>query len=182
MDLRSKFSLRGINGTSGSIQRDFAIINANLNRQIGKIKDRTNKGLLLAAIDIRQDMNNSVPYIPLDYGNLRASFFIITKKSAKNENKAMEVRRAKFTKADTPKILAKLRAGHQEVLSQGETELAPHDIGVMLGFSAFYAAPVHEMVGANFQHGTGAKYFQAAVYRNFDKIIYTVAINARVRP
>jgi hypothetical protein len=187
MDLRSRFNLgiRGIDGTSGSIERDFAIIMRNLNREISNIKGRTTKGLLLAAIDIRRSMEDAPPLIPLDYGNLRASFFITSKKGKNVELSQYEVKTAKFRKAETPKVLAKLRTEHPEVIAQAQEELASHDIGVMLGFSAFYAAPVHEMVGETVnwkRSGSGAKFLQAALYKNFDKIIYTVKANAQVRP
>jgi len=185
-NLFSSFNLgrRGITGTSGSIERDFALIKANLNREISNIKDRTNKGLLIAGADIRRDMEDTPPLIPIDYGNLRASFFMVTKKTARSTTKSMEVRHAKFKKAETTAKLAALQVGHQEVLAQAEEAMAAHDIGVMLGFSAFYAAPVHEMIGPiNWKRsGSGAKFFQAAVYRNWDKTLATVKLNAQVRP
>lgn len=193
MNILTKFNLgrRGITGTSGTIERDFAIIMKNLNREIGNIKEGTTKGFLLAAIDIRRDMEVKVPFIPLDNGNLQASFFITTKKGGNYRLAQYEIKNAKFksnkgaTVPATQTTLAKLRTGHSEVIQQAQEELTPHDIGVMLGFSAFYAAPVHEMVGDNVnwsKGGSGAKFFQAAVYRNFDKIIYTVKANAQIRP
>lgn len=186
MDFRSKvtFGFMGITGTSGNLKRDFAIIQANLNREILKIKHRTNKGLLLAAIEIRQDMKDKPPLIPVEYGNLKASFFIVTKKSADPSSQALQVKSAKFRKAETIQKLAKLREGHKEVLAQAQEELTPHDIGVMLGFSAYYAAPVHEIMGVAHINpgGAGAKFFQAAVYRNYDKILTIVKLNAQVRP
>lgn len=191
MNLRSQWNLRGVSGTTGTIEGDFAKIMANLNREMLLIKERTTKGLLLAAIDIRRDMENQVPFIPLDNGNLRASFFITTKKGGNYRLAQYEVKNAKFKSSKlatipaTPKTLAKLRADHPVVLQQAQEELATHDIGVMLGFSAFYAAPVHEMVGESVnwkRPGSAAKFFQAAVYRNFDKIIYTVKANAQIRP
>lgn len=47
----------------------------NLNREIKQIEGRTMKGLLRAAILVRRDMDRTEPLIPIDTGNLRASWF-----------------------------------------------------------------------------------------------------------
>lgn len=174
----------GITGTSGNLQRDFAIINANLNRELEKIKHRSNKGLILAAIAIRRDMEVTPPYIPVDYGNMKASWFIVTKKTADPQSKAMQKTVASFKYAKSVKVLQDLKEGHMEVISSAEGKLSKYPIGVLCGFSAYYTAPVHEMVGdVNWsKSGSGAKFFQAALFRNFDNIIYIVKTNAQVRP
>lgn len=180
---------QGVSGTSGNLKTGFAIINANLNKELEKIKYRTNKGLLLAAIEVRRSMEEMPPLIPLKHGNLRGSWFITTKKGADVSLKAYEVRTAKFKRADTPKILQDLREGHKQVLAEADITMAKYPIGVMMGFSAYYSAPVHEMLGAPSgedihwsKPGSGPKFFQAAMYRNFDKIIMIVKSNAQVRP
>lgn len=190
-NLRSRYNMRGITGTSGTLERDFAIINANLNREINEIKNRTNKGLILAAIEVRRDMEATPPRIPVDYGNLKASWFIVTKKSADPISKSMQVKTASFRKADTPEILAKLREGHRQAMSEAESTMAQYPIGVMMGFSAFYSAPVHEMIQSlrndpnrkpRWNNGSAPKFFQAALYRNFDRIIMIVKTNAQIKP
>lgn len=53
---------------------------------------------------------------------------------------------------------------------------------VRMGFAAYYAWYVHEMVGANFKRpGAGAKFFEAALKRNYHKILKMVHKEARVR-
>ena len=47
----------------------------NLNKEIQKIGGRCMKGLLLASIHVRRDMEKTPPLIPIDTGNLRASWF-----------------------------------------------------------------------------------------------------------
>ena len=47
----------------------------NLNREILKIKAKSMKGLIESAIIIRRDMEKTPPLVPLDTGNLRASWF-----------------------------------------------------------------------------------------------------------
>jgi len=186
---RSRSNMRGIAGTSGTLERDFAIIKANLNREINNIKNRTNKGLLLACIEVRRDMEVTPPLIPIDYGNLRASFFITTKKSADPVSKSLQIRRASFKSAASPQILTDLNEGHRQVIADADTKMAKYPIGVMMGFSAYYSAPVHEMMGStkgtpiNWKRpGSGPKFFQAALYRNFDNIVMIVKTNAHVRP
>ena len=183
MDWLSNINLAGVTGTSGTLQGDFAKINANLNRELEKIKHRCNKGLIEAAVAIRRDMEITPPLIPIDYGNLKASWFIKTKKSADPISKSMQVTNAKFRKAASAKILAELQSGHAEVLASADGQLAKYPIGVMIGFSAFYSAPVHEMIGDNVvwsKSGSGPKFFQAAIYRNFDKILSIVKANTLV--
>ena len=46
----------------------------NLNKEIQGIKDRSMQGLINAAILIRRDMDETPPMIPVDTGNLRASW------------------------------------------------------------------------------------------------------------
>lgn len=51
---------------------------------------------------------------------------------------------------------------------------------VQLGFSAYYAWYVHEMVGANFQRpGAGAKFLEASLKRNKAKILDIIASEVR---
>ena len=59
------------------------IVLANLNREIMKIKARSNTGLIQAAIFIRRDMEKTPPLIPLDTGNLRTSWFTTAYKNVK---------------------------------------------------------------------------------------------------
>jgi len=47
----------------------------NLNREIQQIEGRTMKGLIRAAALLRYDMDHTEPLIPVDWGNLRGSWF-----------------------------------------------------------------------------------------------------------
>jgi hypothetical protein len=111
----------------------------NLNREIKAIEGRSLKGLIRAAIIVRRDMDATPPLVPIDTGNLRASWFV--------------------------------NPGHK-----GNNPF------VTLGFSANYAVWVHELIGAKFQRpGAGAKFFQAALRRNKDKIIGVIAEEAKIK-
>jgi len=50
---------------------------ANLNYAIKEIEGRSLKGLLLAVAHVRKEMDNVIPMIPVDTGDLRASWFAI---------------------------------------------------------------------------------------------------------
>jgi len=56
---------------------------------------------------------------------------------------------------------------------------------IIMGYSgakAPYAIYVHEMIGANFKEpGSGAKWFQSALWRNKDRIMRIIQENARIR-
>ena len=47
----------------------------NINRELDKIKGRSMKGMIRAAIWLRRDMEYTPPLIPVDTGNLRSSWF-----------------------------------------------------------------------------------------------------------
>lgn len=47
----------------------------NLNREMGKIKIRGVKGMLVAADIVRKDMDKTPPLIPVDTGRLRKSWY-----------------------------------------------------------------------------------------------------------
>lgn len=101
----------------------------NLNNEIKKIKNRSMEGLIEAVIELERDMDITSPTVPVEFGNLRGSFF-----------------REPFYTFGQP--------------------------AVRFGFNASYAWWVHENVGANFKRpGSGAKFLEAALKRNEDKIL-----------
>lgn len=51
---------------------------SNLSKEGKKIEGKTMKGLLRSAILIRRDMDRTPPLIPVDIGNLRASWFVLS--------------------------------------------------------------------------------------------------------
>ena len=110
----------------------------NLNKEIEKMGRASGKGLIKSAVLLRRSMETDTPLIPIDTGNLRASWFT---------------------------DLRKHREGYE----------------MRLGFTANYAWYVHENVGANFKRpGAGAKFFEAALKRNTDKILEIIRREARV--
>lgn len=68
--------------TGGAEIKGFEEVMKNLNAEIAKIKGVTMNGLIQSSILIRRDMEFTPPLIPIDLGNLRASWFTTTMKSS----------------------------------------------------------------------------------------------------
>jgi len=152
----------------------FDQVMKNLNKEIEGIKNRSLKGLIRAAILVRRDMEHTSPKIPIDTGNLRASFYTVTSKG-------------RITSGGTPAFKGEqaktLVANHPGEVNQARSLIAQEDRpAVALGFSAFYALFVHEMVGANFRRpGSGAKFFESALKRNHKKIVKTIREEVKLK-
>ena len=56
------------------------LVMKNLNKHIVEVKKRTLNGLIKGVIIVRRDMEHVSPKIPVDTGNLRSSFFVVTSK------------------------------------------------------------------------------------------------------
>lgn len=142
----------------------------NLNKEIDQIKDRTMKGLIRASIIITRGMDKK---IPVDLGNLRASRFTTTPKS---------VRQGKSPTFKGDEV-DKLSQQHQMVVTDAQKVLmASKHVAIMMGFTAYYAWYVHEMVGATFQRGTAeAKFFESTLKEKKDEVLAMIAKEAKIK-
>lgn len=125
-----KKSLKGINK-----------VLKNLNKEIMKINNRTMGGLISAAADIREDMDNTPPLIPVETSNLRGSWFTNSFYVGKNP-------------------------------------------AVQIGFNAEYAAQVHEKTEPKVKWsrpGSGPKFLEAALKRNFKNILETIKEKSQIK-
>lgn len=146
-----------------------------LNRQIKKIEEKTLAGLIKSAIIVRRDMDKTPPLIPVDFGNLRSSFFTVTSKGGIKAGS-----KVKFKGEDRAEAMAKQ---HSQVTGNWASgKGAIKGPWVVLGFTAYYAPFVHENIGANFKRpGAGAKFFEAALKRNKHIILKTIRDSAKVK-
>lgn len=139
---------------------------ANINKELEKMKTFSLAGMIDAAIDIQRDMEAGPTKIPLDLGNLRASFFITTSMGTVPEGKAPN-----FKGDDSGQLIA----DHQSVLSTMKTKAVSAGVPmVVLGFSANYAIYVHEAYGDNIEWsrpGSGPGFFKNALERNEKQIL-----------
>ena len=124
----------------------------NLKKETDKIVGKTMKGLIRAAIIVRRDMEQTEPKIPVDTGNLRSSYFLVT---------------------STGETLDGQNPGVPKIQNNG-----PY---VAMGFSANYAVQVHEAVNIKFKRpGSGAKFLESAVDRNAGAILEMIQKEVKI--
>ena len=176
-------------GSGGAnYQKEFTQIMANLNKELSAIAERSLTGLIKSAIMIR-NATEKEPYVtPVDLGNLRASWFVVTAngkiiRGGGRSHSAGGMNKTNFVR----KNASKLASGHNSALteSQGiaDTE-ANKRLGpfLVMGYSAYYAGYVHEFVNAEFQRpGSGPKWFQSAIFRHKQDILKLIYENARIK-
>ncbi len=149
------------------------IVLSNLNREIVKMKVGAGAGLIESAILIRRDMDKTPPLIPIHLGNLRASWFTVTGFGGAG-SQGGAVGTFKGPQA------AELATERADAVSEGSG--IAQGLMILMGFSANYAMWVHENIGAKFQRpGAGAKFFEASLKRNKDKILQILGNNARIK-
>lgn len=148
----------------------------NLNIEVNKIKNGSLSGLLRSTIIIRRSMDLDAPLIPVDTGNLRSSWFVVT-------NKGTVADGANATFVNRPDTtLDRLRQGHKDTVAKWKTMTAGAFPMVAFGFTAFYAERVHESLDVNFKRpNSGAKFFESAIKMNSKRILNMVRSEAKVK-
>jgi hypothetical protein len=131
----------------------IAKVTKNIRRELSKIKNYGEAGLIEAAIVIRRDMDITPPVIPVDTGNLRASWFITSSSGV-----------VQAGRGDTGAI--------SSAASRSRSSRKPL---VIMGFSASYSVFVHE---ANYKQGkrpgSGPKFFEASLKRNAPLVVQLI--------
>ena len=148
-------------------------VEAGLNKAIAEIKETSLKGLIRAAIVIRDDMEHTPPKIPVDLGNLRASCYIAASGKGAVESGS------NFTGKDA----SRLSSDHSQSVSSATAETASDkNPSVIIGFSAYYAVYVHEMPDTNNfnRAGSGPKFLEDAIKRNEQRILSIIAEEAKI--
>ena len=150
----------------------FSDIVKRLNNEIQAIKGRSMKGLIRASVLVRRDMENTPPLIPLDTGNLRASYYTVT---------AFTV-----SQGGTPSFKGedadRLAFEHQAEVFEAQGVVHSIDPIVVMGFSAHYAVAVHENMEAEFQRpGAGPKFFENALQRNTSEMLRIIQQEAQIK-
>lgn len=142
----------------------------NLKAEIEKVKGKALRALVKGAILIRRDMDYKSPLIPVDLGNMRASFFTVTSRGGLMSGGVGPGGAAKFD--DKRGDAGKLTSGHSASIATHGARITGPEPRVCLGFSAYYTVIVHEMTGQiNWSRpGSGAKFFQSAFRNNQSKI------------
>ena len=160
---------------------------ANINARLARLEGATVSGLIKAAAVIHNETEQGSVKTPIDLGNLRHSWFVVTSSSkimaGGGTSRTPEGGAGSFSGPSA----SKFAAGHQSMLVEmkGRAEALSKVYSgpfLIMGYSVDYAMWVHEMVGAKFKtEGTDAKWFQAALNKHQDSIVEIVASNARIR-
>jgi hypothetical protein len=144
----------------------------NLNDQVSAMKDKTIQGLLASAAYIRRDMGKVSPLVPVDTRNLDHSFFITA--AVPTPPDAGE---ARFIGKEAPRMTA----DHAQAKMNGKAvAAASRNPLVVMGFSANYAAEVHETENDYKRPGSGPKFFEQAINRNTKKVLEIIGNYAKV--
>jgi len=150
---------------------------ARLNGEFVGIQNRSDKGLIMVAAYLRKDMEVVIPTTPVDYGNLKASWFVTS--SGKLSAGGGDV--GKMFKGPQA---ARVATEHPGVVARAKAELpsGKHMNAISMGYTAFYAWWVHEAVDKTFHKpGSGPQWFEAALKRNQKKIVEIVRANAKIQ-
>jgi len=153
-----------------------------MNRQVKAIEGRTLEGLIRGAMLIMQSVEKTSPTIPVEWGNLRASRFLVTSKGGATVMGSGQLGVFTHSGPGARTKTAQMKAQHKALTTE-YTQIAKQqkEPYVTLGWSAHYATYTHENVGANFQRpGAGAKWLVAAVFRERHNILRTVRENAKI--
>ena len=174
--------------------RNGKVVLANLNAEIIAMINRSIRGMVMGAAIVRKDMEKTPPKTPIDYGNLKSSFFTVTARS-------VNVGKSPIFKGEG--INAKMAADHTSTINevQGITK-AKSKAGMqilMLGYSANYALFVHEHLGMSDvprwrygpgpgkkrwykpRPGAGPKWFEESFKRNEANILQAIKLNAKIK-
>lgn len=167
--------MAGVPGSSGGRMYMVGMkqVMLNLNKEIVKIQDRSSKGLIMVAAYIRQKTEKQRPLTPVDLGNLRSSWFVVSSKSSIVGGDERQLMKKTFVGKRAEAILTDYIMAVME--SQG---LARRLAGikfkrfVVFGYGAGYAGFVHEMVGAEFKRpGAEAKWLETHLKNNTHQIL-----------
>ena len=143
----------------------------NLNKETRNIQRGLVAGLTESALVIKRV---SVPYTPIQLGNLRGSAFILVSGgSSDNSSPSFVGIGSEKMAADHPNSISAMRSVVGDGL--GDKLLA------VVAYSAFYAWYVHEMPGSyNFNSGSN-KFLERAVLETQSKILGILKKHARVK-
>jgi hypothetical protein len=164
--------------------RGLAEVEVELNKQIALLEKTTMAGMMKSAAFIRNDTERTPTKTPADYWNLVSSWFVVTAAKA--------VPADKFTKGFKDNPVRKISAGtfaswHSAAITEGQSLMKTQSFGrhktLMMGYSAHYAAAVHENIGAKnwTRGGSGPKWLEESFKRNAQKILQIIKESAEIK-
>ena len=183
-------------GDVDNYKRNLNIVMADINKRLEDIKGATVKGMINAAIFIRNKTETEAPSTPVDLGNLRSSWFIVTadKKVANDKwNKGFrnaKKERGKYNSAKLSNLASTMATAHTVAISNARKEIQGMNTKdkkfLTMGYSANYAGYVHEYIGGQVvwkrdSPQSGPKWFEGAVKRNSQKILQIIGETSKLK-
>jgi hypothetical protein len=154
--------------------RGFEQVMNNLNAELSKMHYKSVRGAVNAVAFIRNDTEKT-PYItPLDKGNLRASWFCVSREGAEPDPIGKS---GHFRKLGNRWSVAQFQSWHSDAKMEAKalTKGMPDVDLVVFGYSVIYAMWAHEMFGKHFKRpSSGPKWFQDSMDRNQKKILQII--------
>jgi hypothetical protein len=154
----------------------------NLNKEIMNIQGRTTRGLVLAAILVYRETEKGAIVTPLDYGNLRASFFIVTRKSVPRGSGTARFNGPKGARISAEHV-SSIPEFQQKCIDNKKAQM------IILGYTANYATYVHEAYGHKFKQRrgkmagrSGPGWFRAAFEAKKPEMLAVIAANTKIKP
>ena len=161
--------------------RGFEAVMIKLQGEINKMKKKSERGLVEAALFIRHDTERT-PYItPRDYGNLRASWIIVSKSGLENDPLNYSGHFKRNAKKNIS--IATFKMWYSDAIAEARAIVSANieRASVMFGYTANYAMYVHENMDAQFsQENSGPKWFQESMDRNQSKFIQIIRETSKV--
>jgi len=160
-------TFKGLTGTQALLAR--------LDKALNKVKDATLRGLIKAQSVIHADMDRTPPKIPVEFDNLRSSYYCVTSNEAVIAGKNPTFTDTKRTASGT------LEKDHASVIQKSIANVVKrsktYGPSVIFGFSAYYSTWVHENMSAEnwTRKGSGAHFFAAAFKRNKNLVLKIIA-------
>ena len=171
--------------------KGFETVMANLNLEIKKIEGASLKGLIEASVVIRRDTEKVPTKTPVDLGNLRASWFVVTTTGKQADDQwntgfrnaigGTRQRNAGKTSATAARMVSDRQNAIAEMTAKAKSFANTQML--IMGYSANYAIYVHENMASNIKWkrpGSGPKWFQEAVFKNSNKILGIIKKNAQI--
>ena len=168
-------------GSSGGANylKGFNNVMSNLNMELEKIKGKSEKGLVMAAAFIRKQTETADPKTPVDLGNLRHSWAVVssTRVYAGNTRSAFVGPKGGDIGTNHGQVLTQFQA-----LAQGLSNGNQRKV-VVLGYSVNYGGYVHEMIGdiTWTRKGSNSHWLETHIKRNQKKLLQIIATEVKIR-
>ena len=146
----------------------------NLDKVLKQTNDNCLKALIRCSMLVRQGTEKESPKTPVDFGNLRASWFAVTAKDTVGKQASFKGEGSGSMQTEHQSTVSSA----QQVLRMGKKP------SLIMGYTANYALYVHEMINADFttprkrggkliarRKGAGAKWFEASILRNEKQMV-----------